>query len=135
MARPSEDRAAQGLQVVRRRIDVWRWTRLKRSPMPEELWAQSAKLARNLGVWPVARDLGLCYESLKRRVEENGSRKKAGAVQFVEMRGADVMDVASSDGTVVELQATDGARMRIRLGRDAQVDMTALIAAFRQHAG
>lgn len=135
MARPNENRAAQELQVARRRIDVWRWTRLKRSPMPEELWARAARLARDLGVWPVARDLGLCYESLKRRVEEDGSRKETGAVQFVEMRGADLMDVASSDSTVVELQATDGARMRIRLGKDAQVDMTALVAAFRQHAG
>jgi pantoate kinase len=135
MARPSENRAAQGLQQIRRSIDVWRWTRLKRSPMPEELWAQAARLAQSLGVWPVARDLGLCYESLKRRVEERASRKETGAVQFVEMRGTDLMDMASSDGTVVELQATDGTRMRIRPGKNAQVDMTALIAAFRQYAG
>jgi len=51
MARSNEDRTAQGLQQVRRRIDVWRWTRLKRSPMPEGLWAQAAKLAEVLGVW------------------------------------------------------------------------------------
>ena len=134
MARANEIRAAQGLQQVRRSIDIWRWTRLKRSPMPEELWARAAKLARSLGVWRVARDLGLCYESLKRRVEERASQKKTGSVRFVEVRGADLMDVASRDGTVVELHATDGTRMAIRLGRDAQVDMTGLVVAFRQHA-
>ena len=135
MAHPNETRAAQALQQVRRGIDVWRWTRLKRSPMPEELWAQAARLARSLGVWRVARDLGLCYESLKRRVEEKASRKETSAVRFVEVRGSDLMNVASSDGTVVELHATDGTRMTVRLGVGAQVDMMALMAAFRQHAG
>jgi hypothetical protein len=51
------------------------------------------------------------------------------------VRGSDLMDVASSDGTVVELHATDGTRMTVRLGGGAQVDMMALVAAFRQHAG
>jgi hypothetical protein len=135
MARPNGTRATQGLHQVRRRIDVWRWTRLKRSPMPEELWSRATRLARSLGVWRVARDLGLCYESLKRRVEEKASRKEADAVRFVEVRGSDLTDVASSDGTVVELHAIDGTRMTIRLGRGAQVDMTALVGAFREHAG
>jgi hypothetical protein len=135
MAHPNETRAAQALQQVRSGIDVWRWTRLKRSPMPEELWTQAARLARSLGVWRVARDLGLCYESLKRRVEEKASRKETSAVRFVEVHGSDLMNVASSDGTVVELHATDGTRMTVRLGGGAQVDMMALMAAFRQHAG
>ena len=134
MARPSEARAAQGLQQVRQQIDVWRWTRLKRSPMPEELWARATRLARRLGVWPVARDLRLCYESLKRRVEEKSSRKEAGTVRFVEVRGADLMETADSNGTVVELHATDGTRMTIRLD-GAQVDLQALVASFRRHAG
>ena len=134
MARPKEDRTAQGLQQVRRRIDVWRWTRLKRSPMPEDLWAQATKLAEALGVWRVARDLGLCYESLKRRVEEKASRKQAGTVRFVEVRGADLMDVTSHDGAVVELHATDGIRMTVRLGSGAQVDLEALVASFRRLA-
>ena len=135
MARPNEIRAAQRLQQVRRGIDVWRWTRLKRSQMPEELWARATWLAQSLGVWRVARDLGLCYESLKRRVEERASQREAGAPRFVEVRGSDLTNVASSDGTVVELQVTDGMRMTVRLGGGAQVDMMALVAAFRQHAG
>jgi hypothetical protein len=134
MARPNEDRTAQGLQQVRRRIDVWRWTRLKRSPMPEDLWIQATRLANAHGVWRTARDLGLCYESLKSRVEEKASRKQASAVRFVEVRGAELMEVASRNGTVVELHATDGTRMTVRLGSDAQVDLQALVASFRRHA-
>jgi hypothetical protein len=135
MARPSESRTAQRLHEARTGIDVWRWTRQKRSPMPEELWAQAARLAQNLGVWRVARDLGLCYESLKRRVEERASRKDADAVRFVEVRDADVVDVAGSNATVVELHASDGTRMTVRLGSGTPVDLQALVAAFRQDAG
>lgn len=135
MARPNTDRTALELQRVRRRIDVWRWTRLKRSPMPEDLWIQATKLAEALGVWRVARDLGLCYESLKRRVEERASRKQAGAVRFVEVGGVDLTDVTSSNGAVVELHATDGTRMTVRLGSGAQVDLQALVASFRRHVG
>ena len=134
MARQKEGKAAQGLQQLRRRIDVWRWTRLKRSPMPEELWAQATRLARRSSVWQVARDLRLCYESLKRRVEEGGVRQPRTA-RFVEMRGADLMGQPSNEGVVVELSAVDGTRMTVRLGRGAELDMPALVGAFRQRAG
>lgn len=135
MARSNEDRTALELQGVRRRIDVWRWTRLKRSPMPEDLWIQATKLADAHGVWRTARELGLCYESLKRRVEEKASRKQAGAVRFVEVRAAELMDQTSSNDTVVELHATDGTRMTVRLGSGAQVDLQTLVASFRRHVG
>jgi hypothetical protein len=135
MAHPRESRAAQRLQEVRSGIDVWRWTRRKRSPMPEELWSQATTLAQNLGVWRVARDLGLSYESLKRRVEEKATRKGADSVRFVEVRGSDVMGVANNNGTVIELQATDGTRMTVRLGGGVQVELRALIAAFRRDEG
>jgi hypothetical protein len=134
MARPKKNSAGQQLQEIRTKIDIWRWTRSKRSPMPEELWTQSVQVAQHLGVWQVARDLGLCYESLKRRVEEKASRRQ-GAMRFVEVRGTDVMAAAGNDGTVVELSATDGTRMAVRLGRGAPVDLLALVAAFRRHAG
>lgn len=128
MARTSTE---QQLQRVRTSIDIWRWTRSKRSPMPEELWAPAVQLAGRLGVWRVTRALGVSYESLKRRVEEKASRKES-QVGFVEVRGADLMGEMASDGTVVELFAADGTRMVVRLGRGSTFDPLALIAAFRQ---
>jgi hypothetical protein len=103
--------------------------------MPEELWGQATKLTKALGVWRVARDLGLCYESLRRRVEEKASRKTAGALGFVEVRGADVMETASRNGAVVDLHAADGTRMTVRLDLGAEVDLQALVASFRQQVG
>ena len=101
--------------------------------MPEELWAAAVQMAELLGVWQVARELGLRYESLKRRVEEKAARKKA-PTGFVEFRGADLVAEAAGDGTVIEVATTDGTRMVIRLGRGATVDPVTLLAAFRQQA-
>jgi len=123
----------QRLQKIRTRIDVWRWTRVKRSPMPEELWTPAVQIAKQLGVWRVARELGLSYESLRRRVEEKASRTEA-TMGFVEVRGADLTAETTTDGTVIELSATDGTRLVVRLGRGAMVDPIALIAAFREQA-
>lgn len=123
----------QRLQEVRTSIDIWRWTRAKRSPMPEELWTSAVQMAKQVGVWRVARELGLSYESLRQRVEERAARKGA-TMGFVEVRGADVMAEIASDGTVIELSTTDGTRLVIRVGRQLTVDPLALIAAFRQQA-
>ena len=123
----------QRLQKIRTSIDIWRWTRVKRSPMPEELWTPAVQMAKQLGVWRVARELGLSYESLRRRVEEKTSRTEA-TMGFVEVRGADLMAETAADGTMIELSATDGIRLVVRLGRGAMVDPLALIAALRQQA-
>ena len=130
MARTSTE---QRLQKIRTSIDIWRWTRAKRSPMPEELWTPAVQMAKQLGVWRVARELGLSYESLRRRVEEKAARREA-TMGFVEVRGADLMAEMATDGTVIELSATDGTRLVVRLGRGAIVDPMAMIAAFRQRA-
>src|SRR5512140_1927503 len=87
MARVSTE---QRLQKIRTSIDIWRWTRVKRSPMPEELWTPAVQMAKRLGMWRVARELGLSYESLRRRVEEKAARREA-TMGFVEVRGADLM--------------------------------------------
>lgn len=105
---------------------------MKRSPMPERIWAEATQLARRLGVWRVNSALGLCYESLRRRVEEKSTRTRASAPRFVEMRAADLAGVARHDGVVMELCATDGTRMTVRLYEGMPVDMPALVAAFRR---
>jgi len=61
--------------------------------------------------------LGLCYESLRRRVEEKSTRTRARTPRFVEMRAADLTGVVRQDGVVIELCATDGTRMPVRLYR------------------
>lgn len=47
------------LSQLRRRIERWRWSRAKRSPMPADLWMAATELARELRAYRVARELGV----------------------------------------------------------------------------
>jgi hypothetical protein len=129
MARQDRSSTTGQLKGIREEVEIWRLTRSKRSPMPEDLWARATKLARRLGVWPVAHAAGLSYESLKRRVEEGASGAEA-RPSFVEMRGADLLATSAETGPVVELSGADGTRMTIRMASGSQVDSAALVGVF-----
>jgi hypothetical protein len=113
------------------RIEHWRQTRLKRSPMPEALWDAAAAIAREAGVYRVMRALGVNYETLKRRVEEQGACRKASAGAFVELAPASLVG-PGADGCVVEVQERDGTRLRVQLAGGDRLDVVALVAAFRR---
>ena len=132
----TESGGGQGLgrlSQLRRRIERWRCTRTKRSPMPPELRMAATELARELGVYRAARELGVGYGSLKDRVDapgENGARE-AGA--FVELDGASLLSAApAAVRSEVELSDASGTTMVIRLAADEAVDVAALLAAFRR---
>jgi len=130
----TESNGTQGLtrlSQLRRRIDRWRRTRVKRSPMPPELWSTATELARELGVYRVAREVGVGYESLKDRVGAQGEQGEAGA--FVELAGASLLSAAPAAArSEVELSDASGLTMVIRLTADQAVDVAALLAAFRR---
>ena len=117
------------LERVRRRIERWRWARVKGSPMPPELWAAATDLARELGAYRVAQELGVGYGSLKDRLGANGAR---GAGEFVEVDGALLLSAAPATArNEVELSDASGMKVVIRLGAGQAVDVGALLAAFR----
>jgi hypothetical protein len=121
------------LNQLRRRIERWRRTRVKRSPMPPELWSAATELAQELGVYRVAREAGVGYESLKDRVEVHGEHGAREAGAFVELAGASLVSAApATAGSEVELSDASGTTMVIRLTADQAVDVAALLAAFRR---
>jgi transposase-like protein len=132
----TEGNGAQGLgrlNQLRRQIERWRGTRVKRSPMPAELWRAATALARERGVSRVARELGVGYQSLRDRT---GARSEPGAREagaFVELAGASLLSAAPAAGrSEVELSDARGTTMVIRLAADQAVDVAALLAAFRR---
>jgi hypothetical protein len=109
--------------------------------MPQVLWSEAAAMARELGVYRVARALRLNFDTLKRHVgsASTGRRRRSVArtmlsptrADFVEVMGlTDVGRAAVGQETIVEIVACDGARLSIR-GTCASADMAALIHAFR----
>jgi hypothetical protein len=102
--------------------------------MPEELWEEVAGVARRRGVSRVARELGLDYGSLKKRVLEGSGPKGdggGGCGGFVEMDAAGLAGVFGPGGAVVEIWEPDGTRLVVRLAEGEGPDVAALVAAFR----
>ena len=121
--------------ALRRRIEDWRRTRLGLAWMPEDLWAEAVALARVEGAYAVARDLGLGYTSLRKRVERAASVKRArrtssAAKGFVAVGGGELIGALATGGSVVELTRRDGAKLMVRLSGAEALDVVALSEAF-----
>jgi len=126
------------LEKVRRDIEEWRKSRPKLEPMPAQLWSDAAALARGQGVGPVARALSVSFGSLQKQVGLGGRKAgrprgttRARPASFVEINGvAPRHSRPAENGAVVEVVASDGARLTIRLG-DGATDVAAWVQAFR----
>jgi len=132
----AESSGTQGLarlSDLRERIEWWRRTRVKRSPMPPEVWRVATELARELGVYRVAREVGVGYESLKERVAAQGAPGARHAEAFVALDGAALFSAPPAPvRSEVELSDASGTTMVIRLAADQAVDVAAWLAAFRR---
>ena len=120
-----------GLEAVRERLESWRRTRTTRG-IPEPLWCSAVRLARKAGVYPVARALGLNYDSLKERLAASddvsgGSRKEP---VFVEIQGGEGGGGFGGGAFTVELSDPSGRRLVIRAQERGSVDLAALLEAF-----
>lgn len=76
-----------GMAKVYRRLQRWRKVRRGRSPIPSRLWAAAAAVAREHGINPTSKALGLEYKRLKEYVELGKSTKRTTSrmPQFVEL--------------------------------------------------
>lgn len=125
----NKDRLPAVVTDVRRRLDAWRRSRPKWGPIPAPLWREAATLARTHGIHPIAKALRLEYYSLKRQME--AVSRAPGAKPVSHPAFVEVALVSSSPPPaecVVELERSDGARMRVRLSR--QEDLVALSDSF-----
>jgi hypothetical protein len=114
------------VERIKRRIEHWRHTRLKRKPMPEQLWVAAAAVARKHGVNYVAKELRLNHTSLQKRVR--AGKPDGGGQSFVEV------DLGVTGGaatqTVIELTDETGAQVTIKTVGDHGVDMMSLAHEF-----
>jgi hypothetical protein len=122
----AQEAAMQRLARAAERVERWRRTRAKQSPMPAHLWEEAVALARQLGVHPVKAALRLNYESLRQRLERAG----AASADFVELTGAQLLESPTA-GPVVEISDPGGHRLTVRLPPGAVLDVARLVEAFR----
>jgi hypothetical protein len=73
-----EDRTAQGLHQVRQRIDVWRWTRLKRSPTARQIGKCSRQAPVRCGAASIAQQFRLRSPGHRRAEAGHGGEEVDG---------------------------------------------------------
>ncbi len=102
------------MRKVFRRLERWRRQRQGRERIPQRLWIAAGELARQYGVNPVSRALGLDFNRLKRMAESklHCARKHGGKPSFVELIAP---QVAISPHCVIELEGQRGKRWTHRL--------------------
>ncbi len=117
------------LEEVQRCFASWRSTGRKGRRIPEQLWQAATLAARELGVNPVSRAIGLDYTRLKRRVaRSNGvspqtkSSPTTAGPTFVELAMDSVTRMAEC---VVEFEGVRG-KFTLRLAGHDRADIVAL---------
>jgi len=122
------------VSVVRERIAHCRRVGGERCMLPLEVWADAVAVAQACGAYRAARELGVSYDSLHRRLREQAAAARGdGEGGFVEWPAAALVAAPVASETVVEVAAGDGMRVTIRLGPGQPLDaaMTAAVTALR----
>ncbi len=121
-----EKSVPESVERVREQFEEWRGRRKSRERIPEELWKAAAKVARRHGVNAVSRVLHVEHAKLRQRVEGTEVSGEVATRGFIEVD----MAPESGAGCLVELEKSNGTRMRICVGDGSAVDWTRMKEAF-----
>jgi hypothetical protein len=124
MSKQTGEQLPAAIERVRAQFEGWRAQKSGRDRIPERLWAAAAEAARRHGVHAVSRAVRIEHSALRRRVQA-ASIGMNDAPVFIEMDNA-----AGSIGCVVELEKSNGTRMRICVHDGAAVDWCRMKEAF-----
>lgn len=114
---------------VREQLNQWRQDHSGRGRIPEVLWAEATRLAREHGLNKTARLLGLDYYSLKKRLQAESAPAMDGpsSAAFVELQAT---YPSAAFECVLELQNAQGTQLKLHLRGSAAPDLTALSSVF-----
>ncbi len=114
---------------VREQLNQWRQDHGGRGRIPEVLWADATRLARELGLNKTARLLGLNYYGLKKRLqaESTPAMDSPSSPAFVELQPA---YPNAEFEYILELQNAQGTQLKLHMRGGAAPDLTALSSVF-----
>jgi hypothetical protein len=120
------------LSAARKQFDRWRKRHRPRQRLPQDLWCQAAALARQHGLNPTARALGLNYHSLQRHLAKTTPPEEIStqaAPDFIEL-----LPGAMTPGVVectIEWTESDGVMVRMHLQGASLPELVSLVHVFR----
>ncbi len=125
---PAEARAVQS------RFTTWRKAKTGRDRIPDRLWSAAVRLCTRHSVDEISRWLRLNHSALRDRVGPKKKRKvrrSRSAPSFAEL----VPPLASSSAEyVIEVEGTEGKRMRVRLRGASVTEVAELARSLREEA-
>ena len=89
-------------------------------------------------MYAVSRELGLCYDTLRRRSGWPGRPKREAAGSgggFVEVRAAQILGSSPTAGPLVEVWDGSGAHLAVRPGEQDGLDVAEVVRAFLSRQG
>ena len=116
------------LRQLERRFEQWRQSREKRSPIPEKLLDEAAKLTKDYSIHQVSRSLGLNHTVLKKRVEEIRNSPDI-TPAFIEFKAREIMSPLPVN-CIVEMEKADGTKMKMHFSSRCDLDLLELGKAF-----
>ena len=115
---------------LQRRLDELRSTRSHRMKLPETVWQAAVELAREHGLYSVARPLRLDYTQLKKRLGgAPDAARQVAAPAFVELIASHPAAVSEC---LIEFESSIGGKMRIQWRGSAAPDWISLLRAWRE---
>jgi hypothetical protein len=116
---------------VHRRFERWRGAHTGRLPIPDELWASAAEVAKEYGVYRTAKVLRLEYGKLKRRVQSAAPIPRTTAPPaFLELMAPPAPGLSEC---LIELEGPRG-KMRIQWKGTTAPDLSGLSRVFWEPA-
>ena len=125
MSQQRSDELPVAIERVRSQFEEWRAQKSGRDRIPERLWSAAAEAAERHGVHAVSRAVRIEHSALRRRVQA-ASRGASDAPRFLEMENI----AAGGIGCIVDLEKSNGTRMRICVHDGAVVDWARMKEAF-----
>ena len=123
-----QDQIPEPLIQLQQQLEQWRATQPPRSKLPESLWQSAVDVAKQYGVYAVAKALRLDYGGLKKRVLGSAApRRNPAPPAFLELIAS---PVAKVEDYLVEFESSRGAKMRVQWKASEPPDWSTLLRAW-----
>ena len=120
---------SQTLSEVKDEFKKWRRTRQRPRPMPEKLWQAAVSLCAHHSISQISRELIVDYSTLKKRVLHKKKNKvtKVSRPDFIEL---DFGPATAMWECVIEMEDSLGAKMRMHVKNQTDLELLELVKAF-----
>ena len=120
------------LKEIQKQFEDWRNTRQKREPIPEALWEAAVRVAQHNPIGRVSRILRLNHRELKKRIHTRYGDSFFGVDLVADFIEVDSRQLLYPMECIVEMEQSDGARMKMHIKSPNGFNPLELAKAFWQ---